>query len=205
MHMAAHQCGYITRRKLLGLLLTDNQYLARLLIVDGVNEASVEYLNLFDVLLIGIYTLDRRAEIVFAIGNGDIVLLNAGTHLIDMGRKLLIGNSKITVVEGDVTPFFQTIIGLGGVATEHNHGIAQEAAAVLFAGPDEPVAGPKEEDEHEDTPCHRESRKGRTQLIALGRGPYFCYYIVHNFFNWLMRSEERRVGKECRSRWSPYH
>ena len=23
--------------------------------------------------------------------------------------------------------------------------------------------------------------------------------------NWLARSEERRVGKECRSRWSPYH
>ena len=22
---------------------------------------------------------------------------------------------------------------------------------------------------------------------------------------WHMRSEERRVGKECRSRWSPYH
>src|SRR3712207_9226195 len=22
---------------------------------------------------------------------------------------------------------------------------------------------------------------------------------------WLHRSEERRVGKECRSRWSPYH
>jgi hypothetical protein len=28
------------------------------------------------------------------------------------------------------------------------------------------------------------------------------------FFCWLLcdvRSEERRVGKECRSRWSPYH
>ena len=24
-------------------------------------------------------------------------------------------------------------------------------------------------------------------------------------FNWDARSEERRVGKECRSRWSPYH
>ena len=24
-------------------------------------------------------------------------------------------------------------------------------------------------------------------------------------FLWGMRSEERRVGKECRSRWSPYH
>ena len=23
--------------------------------------------------------------------------------------------------------------------------------------------------------------------------------------NWMLRSEERRVGKECRSRWSPYH
>ena len=25
------------------------------------------------------------------------------------------------------------------------------------------------------------------------------------FLNWAERSEERRVGKECRSRWSPYH
>src|SRR2546425_1280182 len=25
------------------------------------------------------------------------------------------------------------------------------------------------------------------------------------FMNRAMRSEERRVGKECRSRWSPYH
>ena len=28
-------------------------------------------------------------------------------------------------------------------------------------------------------------------------------YTVVNF--WFSRSEERRVGKECRSRWSPYH
>ena len=24
-------------------------------------------------------------------------------------------------------------------------------------------------------------------------------------FDYIFRSEERRVGKECRSRWSPYH
>src|SRR5688572_32772723 len=24
-------------------------------------------------------------------------------------------------------------------------------------------------------------------------------------YQWRLRSEERRVGKECRSRWSPYH
>ena len=26
-----------------------------------------------------------------------------------------------------------------------------------------------------------------------------------NVAMWWLRSEERRVGKECRSRWSPYH
>src|SRR3712207_9119103 len=30
-----------------------------------------------------------------------------------------------------------------------------------------------------------------------------CVYQMHG--NQISRSEERRVGKECRSRWSPYH
>ena len=30
-------------------------------------------------------------------------------------------------------------------------------------------------------------------------------YKLNNFKEILDRSEERRVGKECRSRWSPYH
>ena len=29
--------------------------------------------------------------------------------------------------------------------------------------------------------------------------------VVVYFYPKLTRSEERRVGKECRSRWSPYH
>ena len=29
--------------------------------------------------------------------------------------------------------------------------------------------------------------------------------IEDGIINGSMRSEERRVGKECRSRWSPYH
>src|SRR2546430_9688184 len=28
---------------------------------------------------------------------------------------------------------------------------------------------------------------------------------LRSFLRWQSRSEERRVGKECRSRWSPYH
>ena len=32
------------------------------------------------------------------------------------------------------------------------------------------------------------------------------YFVTpDNFTKFLIRSEERRVGKECRSRWSPYH
>ena len=37
---------------------------------------------------------------------------------------------------------------------------------------------------------------------------YTDHYICGNFYKscWAVtRSEERRVGKECRSRWSPYH
>ena len=31
------------------------------------------------------------------------------------------------------------------------------------------------------------------------------YAAEHDIHYVPMRSEERRVGKECRSRWSPYH
>ena len=33
---------------------------------------------------------------------------------------------------------------------------------------------------------------------------YYEYTMVNGYFH-AGRSEERRVGKECRSRWSPYH
>ena len=29
--------------------------------------------------------------------------------------------------------------------------------------------------------------------------------VIPKEARWMDRSEERRVGKECRSRWSPYH
>ena len=34
---------------------------------------------------------------------------------------------------------------------------------------------------------------------------YFARADVYDFSKIAERSEERRVGKECRSRWSPYH
>ena len=42
------------------------------------------------------------------------------------------------------------------------------------------------------------------------RFEFFCDERIANFAKYdskkdVVRSEERRVGKECRSRWSPYH
>ena len=39
---------------------------------------------------------------------------------------------------------------------------------------------------------------------SLMRVPLTSTYINRNHFSAFIRSEERRVGKECRSRWSPY-
>ena len=42
-----------------------------------------------------------------------------------------------------------------------------------------------------------------TDLFSLGRQPLANKYPKN--LKEIKRSEERRVGKECRSRWSPYH
>ena len=49
--------------------------------------------------------------------------------------------------------------------------------------------------------------EGRLNVVG---GLLGCIFVVLAFFCVLWgvmsyRSEERRVGKECRSRWSPYH
>ena len=46
------------------------------------------------------------------------------------------------------------------------------------------------------------SAEGYDGLILLGAGPFG---VVSGPLVPSLRSEERRVGKECRSRWSPYH
>src|SRR2546430_5400467 len=40
---------------------------------------------------------------------------------------------------------------------------------------------------------------------AIDTSMHFCPHAGCDYQGWLGRSEERRVGKECRSRWSPYH
>ena len=42
-------------------------------------------------------------------------------------------------------------------------------------------------------------------ISLLGIFIYQAYWITGLYKTMKHRSEERRVGKECRSRWSPYH
>ena len=42
-------------------------------------------------------------------------------------------------------------------------------------------------------------------MIAIYLGMAYLLLFTSLFSNLYDRSEERRVGKECRSRWSPYH
>ena len=46
-----------------------------------------------------------------------------------------------------------------------------------------------------------ENLKGRIAVVT-GGGGVLCGSFAKTL---ALRSEERRVGKECRSRWSPYH
>ena len=42
-------------------------------------------------------------------------------------------------------------------------------------------------------------------VVRFGLHPLALLYFAFSVFPIWWRSEERRVGKECRSRWSPYH
>src|SRR5258708_39677051 len=48
-------------------------------------------------------------------------------------------------------------------------------------------------------------REPLVMMEANARDSYWPVSLAHALPSLIWRSEERRVGKECRSRWSPYH
>ena len=56
-------------------------------------------------------------------------------------------------------------------------------------------------------PCPPHWQADSQPLRHQGSPSFFFNKCIYLFIYWLrwVRSEERRVGKECRSRWSPYH
>ena len=59
---------------------------------------------------------------------------------------------------------------------------------------------------HHDCDTHGVYARTERQAWANFATVYLLYHMEHHLFAAVTtRSEERRVGKECRSRWSPYH
>ena len=55
-------------------------------------------------------------------------------------------------------------------------------------------------------PAQLAAARQRVAKKIKGEAKYIAYFqSFTNTFAPVSRSEERRVGKECRSRWSPYH
>ena len=55
-------------------------------------------------------------------------------------------------------------------------------------------------------PCPKsEAIESYEILLAVCRAEDAYLAVGYKQMRDLLRSEERRVGKECRSRWSPYH
>ena len=67
---------------------------------------------------------------------------------------------------------------------------------------------------YKDKPLEKITVKEITDKAGYNRGTFYSYfkdtyemqkYVRDSLLPDEHRSEERRVGKECRSRWSPYH
>src|SRR5258708_21964546 len=91
----------------------------------------------------------------------------------------------------------------GGRAMVTDFGIARLAEATPLT-PTGQVLGPVHYLSPEQAPGDRVD--GRSDLYSLGVAGFLALSGRFPFeSNLASRSEERRVGKECRSRWSPYH
>src|SRR3989475_3321435 len=109
----------------------------------------------------------------------------------ELAHKDSMGNGS-TIVPGDVQ---RMSAGKGVLHSEFNH--AQDVTHFLQIWIEPRVTGipPSYEQKHFDAA----SKRGRLRLVASPDGREGSVTIHQD------RSEERRVGKECRSRWSPYH
>src|SRR2546422_4501135 len=67
-----------------------------------------------------------------------------------------------------------------------------------------PISLPYTPDEMMATVAARELADGEVVFVGIGL-PNLACNLARATHAPNLRSEERRVGKECRSRWSPYH
>ena len=153
-------------------LVAQDEHLALLVQVNFVDEAAVEHLCLVDAIVIGIDARQRGVDVLLTAADGLGVLVLCGSRFIDIGAELTFGCLQVAFLQADVTPLFQPLVGLAGLASEDFHRVAQKASALPQLRIDQSVARSEQHDEHEDAPGHGESRQACAQLVAARRLPY---------------------------------
>src|SRR3712207_3689913 len=116
-----------------------------------------------------------------------VTLLEAAPHLGGKSRRLTLAGQRI-----DTGPEFLTFLGIWEEYLRRWDGREDVGRAARIAGLDLvrlPEIGPYH---YQGEVCSLPVEEGHPWHAPWRR------YVE-------MRSEERRVGKECRSRWSPYH
>ena len=155
-----------------------------------------------DAVLLSDYAKVKRGEnaLDLCTGNGIIPILleakNNGNHYsgieiqpecADMAKRSVAYNDledKVSIVEGDVCNA-SDIFG-------------RESMDVITVNPPYMIGqhGIKNDDDAKTIARHEVKSNSVKKLLPLTLTPIIAPFL---------RSEERRVGKECRSRWSPYH
>ena len=78
--------------------------------------------------------------------------------------------------------------------------------SLLCAAPKiEPVIEEPEHSEYVQSLIDTFKKEGRLDLTEINFDAFDLCHVTPEGYTRMYRSEERRVGKECRSRWSPYH
>src|SRR5256885_1428633 len=129
----------------------------------------------------------------------------------------LLGDLALGLCDPDVVPVIQKLLQklllANDIGAPEGQLIAQRHLSDRFrgAGTQRSEAGqralelPRSGDlkRFDDAVCKPEAGRPPLMRLAVWR---ICKGIGEDDIAlWLVRSEERRVGKECRSRWSPYH
>src|SRR5215203_3052421 len=158
--------------------------MATLLILTNDMHAAAEILPALELLPHSVKVAQAEATALLDAPSADVILLDARRDLV--GARSL---CRLMETTGKEAPLL-VIVSEGGLAAlSADWGFDD----LLLA-----TAGPAEVDVRLRLAMSPSMASGGDPLIRTGN-------IVIDEAGYSARSEERRVGKECRSRWSPYH
>ena len=112
--------------------------------------------------------------------------------------KVLAGARKAALVGVALIMFMMAAAGVMSFKTSEV--MAEESTGKTYVIDDAGILSTSEEQSLSEL-CKKASDKCQVDIIVITMNQNLDYSPMDTY----LRSEERRVGKECRSRWSPYH